>query len=336
MNNKMYNENQKLDYLNSSEYDDSTKQSIIAMFKTSAIAEEKWDMDLCYFNRPQVIDLLKSYNSTSPDTLKVRCAYLANYYNWCLHEKHYVNDATNYYDSSLSNEIIKNIMPAESLNQRYFKKHTMIKYLDSIYDVSNKFIAYGFYNGICGKNACELINLKMSDYDERTKKIKLITGREVIIDDLLYELMVKTNDQKVYYPNGIENSNIDYEMNNTFIPSEYILKRCSGGAGEKIENRVNTPITFRTISSRMYYIKRQTGNRFISMSVIYTNGLINYIKEQFANDGIDLKTALLQKDENDRRISVYDNKTQKYINEFGSNISASNLRYNIKDVLDIL
>jgi hypothetical protein len=84
----------------------------------------------------------------------------------------------------------------------------------------------------------------------------------------------------------------------------------------------------------MNTIKEQMENEFISLSTLYKNGLINYIKEQFAKRDISLKDAIFH--EKTGRLYTYNEELQQYIYDFGSKMEAKMLRMEIKDYIDLL
>lgn len=136
--------------------------------------------------------------------------------------------------------------------------------------------------------------------------------------------MIEANDQIQYFADGIdkESKTKAYDYAN----SDYIIKSCGKNVLEQVSQHY--------ITARMSVIKEQMGNEFISITTLYKNGMINYIKEQFAKKNIDLKTAFLHPIDGKRY--THDKETQQYINEYGSKMTVRFLRMEIKDYLDLL
>jgi hypothetical protein len=319
----MYNELQKRRYLENCKYEETTKETITMMFRGAARVEKRYKADLSSFNRPQVVELLKSYNSRSPHYLKIMCIYYADYYNWCLSEGLVdPSNVVNQYDSSLVKGIIKEIIPIELIKGKFYTKKDILEYLDCIIDISNKFLMWAIFIGIKGDNYSELSNLKMEDLDEENKVVK-VGDRLHPVDNLFIELMKKTNEAKFYYPEGKLK---DYHYNkNVYDESIYVLKNCRSG-------KVNTPVTKQYYTLRMRYIKMQTGNKFITASTLYRNGLINHIKEYYEAKGITLEEALFHEINN--KLYTYDRETERVIKEFGSKMTVRMLRLQLKDKLE--
>jgi len=302
--------------------EDSTVQLMERIFNSTELVENQFNKDVSEFNQIEVLELLKSYNSSSPRRLMSNCKFLSDYYIWCSQVEKLVSGIINPFDKSITDNMIDNIIPKEDLNKKYFTKEYLIEELnDKVPDVTNQFIAYALFNGITVE---ELINLKIGDLDFDNNKVKLITGREIIVDTLFKHLMINANDQTQYFADGIEIE--DIRKRYTYGESDYVIKKC----GVKECDAVR-PLY---INFRIRKIKEQMENEFISLSTLYKNGLVNYIKEQFAKKNVSLKDAILHPING--KLYTYDEETQQYIYDFGSKMEVKILRMEIKDYLDLL
>jgi integrase len=261
----MYNADQKLRYLNycrNNRFEEPTVELIQRIFKSTKTEEEQFDKDVSEFNQIEVTDLLKSFNSKSRTRLKTTCMFLRDYSVWCYQEG-LVDSIINPFDNRVTETIINTLIVKDDLNKKYFTKEQFIKNInDNIPDVTNRFIAYTIYSGL---NLEELVNIKITDLDFDNNRLKLITGREITIDNLFKHLMIESNDQIQYFYNGIEVE--DTKKRYTYGESKYVIKKC----GVKNCDAVR-PLY---INFRMKTIKEQMDNEFISISTIYKNGLIN-------------------------------------------------------------
>lgn len=321
----MYNENQKLEYLNDCDYENTTIEVIKSLFNTIEVSENLYETDVCNFNRVQIIDMLKGINSKSRSRLRVVVAYLSNYYNWCK-EKNYVENHTsiNEYDKDMLFGVIEDILPIKHIKKAFFTKEEMLEYLPEILDISNRFVAYALFCGVRGDDYEELRMLKMSDLDEETKILKLSTGRSIKIDDLFYNLMWRTNVEENYYPDGIERNKIFGAY--TYIENGFVLKACRVG-------EMGVAVSRTVIINRLKLIKQQTENPFITATTLYKSGLVNYIKEKFIERGISLYDAFFKQS---GRVYIYSEELDKYIKEYGSNITSRMLRTEIKEYIELL
>jgi len=320
----MFNPEQKqafLDYcMNYKE--ESTVKLIERIFNSTEILEEQLEKDVSEFTQMDVLELLKNYDSRSPRRLMTTCKILSDYYIWVSQVEKISEGLINPFDKIITDKMIEDIIPKDALNKKFFTKEYLIEEIkDKIPDVTNQFIVYSLFHGI---KVEELIKLKIKDLDFENNIVKLITGREIVVDTLFKHLMIEANSQTQYFEDGIEVE--DIKRRYTYGDSVYIIKKC----GVKECDAVR-PLY---INFRMNTIREQLENKFISLSTLYKNGVINYIKEQFAKKGVDLKTAILHPING--KSYTYDKETQKYINDFGSKMKVKILRMEIKDYLDLL
>jgi integrase len=317
----MYNPKQKEWYMKDSNYEETTVELLEKIFNSTEFEENNvFEKDVCYFNQLEVTDLLKSLNSKSRLRLQNICVYLKKYYDWC-YRKNIVQNIDNPFDRTITDIIIDDIIPKEDISDKYFNEETLLEYKDKVKDPMNKFILYAIYSSIKGDEYCDLVNLKMSDLDEKNKTVTTISGRIVEVNDLFIQLMKDADRQTHYYPNGeIPETNFD---NNRYPDSPYVIKTCRA---------TPDPVKYQIVANRLKVIKNQTENEFMSVNILYKNGLVNYIQKKFALKNITLKTALTQKING--RTYTYDTETEQYIKEFGSLITVRMLRREIVDYLN--
>mgnify|MGYP001193193875 CR=1 FL=1 len=320
----MFNEDQKLRYLRNCNYAETTIETIKIIFKATSRVEEYYNKDLCEFTQAEVNDLLKSMGNKSRAYLKGVCVYLENYYNWCLSEG-LISDVINKYNPVFVTNIINEIVPKELLYNKYFSKAKLLEYINNIADITNKFITYALYYGISIE---ELVHIKMDDLDINNKILYLSkTNRNIKVDDMFVKIMQDANKAEFYNEDGSMIA-LDKIGLYGYRESEYVLKHMNR---TQIDNQ---PLTKAMIAKRLSTIKEQSGNEFLTAPTLYKNGLINYIIEKFKEDKgiINLETILF--DKINGKLYTYDEDTQKYIEEFGSQITVRMLRRELKDYID--
>jgi hypothetical protein len=323
----MFNEKQKIRYINQSNLPENSIVVLKKIFNGVAKIEAQNDLDLSNFNRPQVVDLLKSYNSRARSYLKLVCKYFSDYYSWCLSEKLVdITNVTNWYHTSLSNSIIDEVIPLELIRDKFYTEDDVLGYLENIPDPVNKFVVYGLFRGIRGENYCDLSHLRMENLHEKRKAVELEDGRMHPVDDLFMELMKNADKATIYAPDGIVATNGLNRSRNEYDKSVYVFKGCRTG----YENR---PVENQFFTVRMCLIKKQTKNPLISATTLYNNGLINFIKEHYEPKGIPLKDVLFKNKDNNRKFYMYDEETQAVINEFGSYMTVRMLRLQMREII---
>jgi len=318
----MYNENQKNEYLKLCKYEIPTVETIRVFFHSSEPVEVQEGVDLSEFNRPQIVRMLKKFNSTSTAVLKGACVYFSDYYEWCKVKGYVDQDSQNQYAKNLIKLVVEDIIPKDILNNKYFTHQKMLGYLDNIYAPENKYTAYAIYCGIKGDDYEELANIKKSDLNSEINSLELITGRTMMVDDLFVSLMNQADASTGYYED--QDKKAEDAKVYGYLPTGYVLKQMIRG---KLE-----PFTPNTLKVRLRTIRDQSENSFLSVSALYKNGLINYIKTKYEKQGISLEKAILEG--KNTKLYTYDLETEKYIKEFGSKTTARMLRLEIKDYLD--
>lgn len=321
----IYNELQKMRYAKQSDMPESSFEVYKQILATAAKVELQEGTDLANFNRAQVIRLLKTYNSRSRQYLRLISNYFANYYDWCVSERLVdVTNITNWYEINLVKPIISEVLPNELIEGKFFDKETLLMYIDMIKDVSNKLLAYAPFFGIDGESHNDLIHLDINMLDEEKKTIKLYSGLTVKVDDVFIDLIKQANQSQRYDKEGL--GQYDVRNSNVYTPSKYVFKVCRS-------QQANAVLNAKSINTRFATIKEQTGNKMLSMGLIYKNGLLNHIKEYYEQIGVTLSDALFGKAPNSKRSYLYDEKTQELIEEFGSRMTVRMLRMQMTDII---
>ena len=75
-------------------------------------------------------------------------------------------------------------------------KKTLYSWVDQLLNPSDAFIMLALFEGIKGKDFCEIVKLKMSDFNEN--EVTLCTGRKVIVSNKLLALAEESNSTDYY------------------------------------------------------------------------------------------------------------------------------------------
>lgn len=318
-------------------FEDATKEVAKRIFDTVFITENQKDKDLSEFNRSQVIDLLKGINSKSKNYLRLVTKICFEYTNWCKIEGAIDKTNVNYYDWAIVKDIIDDLVPIEMIADKYFKEDYIEDIvINKVKDPVNKFLVYAPFKGVCGASNDDLKYLEYKDIDEKEKTVKLKSGKIIMVDDLFIKLAKAANEATEYMPEGTSyDSSEDLEgkkkirNKNAFKygSSCYILK--SAGTIETDYKEVTQSF----ITNRFIFIQKQVGNKFIIPSNLYKNGMINFIKNKFDEQGVSLQDAFFEKI--NRQKYKYGEQLKSYIEAFGSNLNERQLRQEIKDIISL-
>jgi hypothetical protein len=326
----MYNDFQKKRYLESENFrhEDSAKEVAERIFETVSETERQKDKDLSEFNKIQVIDLLKNINSKSKYYLRLVSKMCFEYTNWQKVQGAIDNGNINYYDYSIVKDIIDELIPLEMVEDKHFSSEYVIDLVtNKVKDPVNKLLVYAPYKGICNLNCEDLKYLKYSDINEEDKTVQLKSGLTVKVDDLFIQLAKEAESATEYMPDGVS------ELGNVRNDNLYLYDSCSYLIKSTGKNKANEPVNQSFIIRRFKFIQQQVDNNFITPSNLYKNGLINYIKERFAEQNVTLKQAFFER--LDKRNYVHTVELKKYIEEYGSKISERQLRQELQEVISL-
>jgi hypothetical protein len=322
--------NRKKRFIENCNYNEPTIPVLEMWFNKVAPIEKTTGKDLAEFTRDEIINLYKSFNLRSKQTLLTATYFFFNYYNWCLSEK-YVTNTINQFDPNMIKSVIDEAIPIELLGDKYYRKQEMYDYIDMVYDPVNKFILYAPFRGCLGAEGEDIIHLKLSDINEETKTVNLYSGKILKVDDLFIKLAKEADKQMLYQP---DKEAINYYGRLSYDESSYIIKTCRTKSKD-------TPVRYPILQQKIRLIKKQTGNRFINLKNSYDNGLINYIKERFEEIGVTLRNGLYLK----KNVSQYEYSQQleQFISEFNKGVDIKEinngvtgrmLRRNLQDIID--
>ena len=197
----MYNEDIKKRYIVEKERTTSTPEDYLKrLFNKTEAFEIRLDKDISSFTVYEIVDLYKTFNLYSADSLTVMHSHLALYTDWCL-KQNIIPDCQNHFTEVTSDTIYKCINVV-ALKKSIITRETLYTWLEQIVNPSDAFIMIALFEGIKGKDFCEIVNLRMSDFSGN--KVKLCTGRELEVSDRLVNLALESSTAKIYFgTNGL-------------------------------------------------------------------------------------------------------------------------------------
>lgn len=222
---KFYNEEQKNAFIKHYQ-GDSENNFVRNIFSLTQPNEEYMQKDVCEFTEKEILELLRSFNSSSVNSLRVKMSILRTYATWC-EVKGLIRNNMNSFENLFGKDI-------EGCVNKYAKASKLITYehlLKIINDLPNpvdQFVLLALFEGISGKsNTKEITSLKIKDlhedyFDLPTRKIKVTPmlyniAMEAATTDIYVSLKGKYQEKKllscdyVYKPkyNVADTSNLE-------------------------------------------------------------------------------------------------------------------------------
>ena len=186
-----------------------------------------------------------------------------------------------------------------------FTKQEIIDICDTLANAQDKFIIYALFSGIRGNKYSDLVNLKVKDINFDTKEIKLPSGKIIIMDEYLEDILRDITDAefgKYYYKlnrSGLYDINSFYKLN---MDSEYVVKvkpTVTNGHGLGA-------FSFQGLQTRLKGISKVLGINLLGVN-IYRSGVISRMNE-IKEDWIQSEILTYLKD-NNHNLTAYE--TQK-------------------------
>lgn len=191
----MYNEEIKLRFISERNDEITTSSNYLnCLFEKASEIEEKLNKDLCNFTFYDITEFYKLLNISSVLSLTVMNSHYSLYTQWCM-QQNLVRDGQNHYLEMRTEDYV-NCINKGKLDMQILPKEVIYNWVDQLNNPKDQFILLGLFEGIRGKDFCELANLRPEDIKGNTAH--LCTGREVNISNKLLNIIEDCIETKTY------------------------------------------------------------------------------------------------------------------------------------------
>ena len=218
-----YNKEFKEQYL----YDNQSrniflKSNVDLLFRRIAPLEHQLDKDLYDFSVEEILGYYKYLLTPSLESLMVMNNQYKLYTAYAI-RKGMVKDNQNHYDE-IDMPTLNTCVYVGLANAKIITRFDLLNILESgdVENISDKVIALALFEGVCGKELCELTMLKPEDINAETKKAALYSGRVLKLSDKLVDWCLESADEYVYYNSLNKMGNKSYQKSDGRV-----LKRLS-------------------------------------------------------------------------------------------------------------
>ena len=173
---------------------------LIREFNEVAAIEEKLQKDLCDFTLYEIKEYYKMLNTSSVNRLQVLTSQFSTYTQWCL-QQNLVKDNQNHFLELKGG--YNDCINVALLNEKIVSRETVLKWANECINAKDAFILLALFEGICGKEFCEIVNLRPEDVNGNIAT--LCDGRSIEISKELISLIDKCVEEDTYY--GKEDDN---------------------------------------------------------------------------------------------------------------------------------
>lgn len=296
----MYNEEIKKNYIGES-IDRNPNLSVYGerIFNQISSLEEQLNKDCCEFTINEIIMFYQSKCSASIESLNVLNSMLRNYTNWCLN-KNMIRDNQNHYNE-VTLDLMNQCLNYGLIMDKIITKRDLIFATKELDNPSDKALVLALFEGICGDNMCELVNLHYEDIKGHT--VKLCSGREFEISDELKKLCLES--QETYsrtMRNGIERE----------------LQPTDTGVFKNIVCKSSNPVNRKTLYNRLMSIKNEIGLTYLTTYSLMESGRIETIRNIIMETDLTLDQILISRETEYRygkipSISNWKRKYEEYV-----------------------
>ncbi len=169
---------------------------IIPVFRTAKETETTLNKDLSNFTLPEILILLKSYDSASVTSVRNRASLFRLYTDFAI-SKHFSIDGQNHYNE-LDMNIYKDCINKRMAKVKFFDEDAVQEMLDKLPNARDQYLILAPWEGICGKLYKELTMLREEDLDEDNNIVHLCTDRTVKVSNELMAIMQDAGSTDVY------------------------------------------------------------------------------------------------------------------------------------------
>ncbi len=234
----MYNEELKQRYISEKENTTSTPEGyLLRQFNKTEEFEKRYGKDVCCFTTYEIMDMYKTLNIVSLDSLIVLNNHLSLYTQWSLYQN-LVQDSQNHY-AMISKEELTKCVNTTILQKTIVTRKTVEQWASQLVNPSDSFVLLALFEGIKGQEYCEIANLKITDFDGNM--VKLCTGRQLNVSDKLVEYAIASSKAEFYYAmTGHANKRVPFMYDNLIIKKYPNCKSDTGSffAGRRIYTKI--------------------------------------------------------------------------------------------------
>ena len=276
----VYNKDIKDLFLNEIELDKYPPRWWERLFESSCRAEKELSKDLCCFTVDEIIEFYKYLDKNSFEALLVININLIKYGDWALGNS-LIIDGQNHY-TEINNSIIMKCINKMGVIKSILTLDDMIQVCKKIINEQDRFIYFALFEGIKGKTYDEIINLKMSDIDEKNMTATLCSGRTIKVSKEFIRAAKSADAQTSYI---MENGQL-----RKLIPSSRIYKEKANVSVGNMPKSI-----YRVILKNNETVDGL--NKNINSNSIFHSGMIHYFNEIARANNMSVREIMDEKPE---------------------------------------
>lgn len=294
---KMYNEENKLEYIKFKLSDDQAprlaKNALQRFFSKTYPFEVEKGKDICNFNKDEIIDMYKTINYTSLETVANTNSQLSSYTQYCLNN-HQVLDYQNHF-TEINIKLCSTLI-SDKLSYDIVTRDELLAIAKKLPNHSDAFILLCLFEGIRGQDCSEIRQIRMEDFDGNIlhlvpnrirelkdykeipteKKVEDDGSRYITVSDELLMFAEKANGEKEYIPakNLIRATELCDEG--------YVIKRTQRAANCGVQPIFTRRLTEMFEITIPYLLDKEGSDNgyYLNLASVRNSGKIHFVKER--------------------------------------------------------
>ena len=289
---QLYNSELKIQYI-----EEKSQEVIISnnylecQFNKSFKLENELDKDISNFTVYEIIEYYKMLNSSSLDTLVVMNSQFSMYTQWCL-QKSLVRDNQNHF-LEMTIEQLKECLNKMLVNLKFVTREIVLNWVDELPNPKDQFVLLGLFEGLKGKDFCELAKLRPEDI--KGNIATLCTGREIELSDRLLKIISDCVVEDKYYSISGNGTKVMPLVDKGFIIKDYPNARGDVSdfqLGRKIYNSITRILNYFDVgdfmsansiaeSGKLHMIKEKANERNMNCKDYIYSNYVNEVEKKF-------------------------------------------------------
>ena len=324
MKDRLYNNQVKLEYMETQIKDKGTRITALHEFLKIAEIEKELNKDISNFNDIEIANTLKIMRRSNVLSIRKTLSILNDYVQWCIinGKRGKLENNINYVSLFIKTETnLNKYVSNRQLYNKILNKEEFEDLLSVPVNASDQAILLCLYEFIGGEELYELRSLEMKNINKETNTVKLLNknGETRIskISDRLIKLLedVDDPDMQMYIQNNGEEDARGWVVEKAYAESHYIFKTTKHGDND------HQMMPYSSVLNRLKMIKNFIDYKHITANSIRETRIIHEVLELTAQKGLYEPTD-----------DVYDEVANMLKIEYDINLSHMQL-YNIKQKL---
>ena len=167
------------------------------LFRTTELFEQSLNKDLCNFTTNEIVNMYKTIDYTSYESLIIASNYLGDYTDWCMSQG-FVIDSQNHF-KELTRDRLSMLVNKAKNDMKVISRERLIEYCMQLPNACDQFILLALFEGLSGKDYCEVWNLKIQDVYQSNNTINVYGRGTRQFSDKLIKYAIESYEQTEWY-----------------------------------------------------------------------------------------------------------------------------------------